>query len=283
MMELDAIRAGLDGVWRVDESTEERARASLRRAMERERTSAQRRHGWLRFTVAAAVVSVVVGALALAVPRSGELAGAEVASAATEAIAPQPGVIVHLVVTARQGSSRWREQTWIAGGPTIVVHAISTEAGGLESEISSCGTITYQRRLNLLVAGTGVLPRRELLLRSDPASWYLAYGTPRSTTEITFRGIPAYRLRLDANGTDVDYLVRRDTYEPLRIAVHSTPAFVRTYTRVERIPRTKATEYLLHIRAHPGAFLLGGRRPWRGADCRSFATFDSLTGDGTQR
>jgi hypothetical protein len=244
----------------------------------------------LSFAVAVGSGAVLAGVLTLVVPRGHGLTGEEIAAAAYRVLAPPPNAIRHVVITTEtRWGGGWRSEEWVASGRPYATHE---KTAGVETELSQCGRITYDRAANLVTVHKE--PRNPAWFfthdRSDPAREFLylssrRFGPARYDGKTTFRGIRAYKLvrrdRAD-QGARVVYLVRRDNYYPLRIVVHikGQPSFVYTFSAFDEIPRTAETEQLLHIRPHPKAFLLrvSATNFYRVRECAGFGTFESLTG-----
>jgi hypothetical protein len=288
--ELDLLRREFEAVPESDEETVLRARARLLEEIASQRPRLRPRRP-LRFLAAVAAVALVAGVVALVVPREHALTGEAIAAATYRVFTTPRGVIRHVVVTQPSGS---RVEEWVAGSPPYATHT-RTAAG--ETEITRCGQITYDSVANLVTVHEE--PRNPVWFfrhgRDDPAREFLLgageyvsparFGPLRYLGKTTFRGIPAYRLvRLDrtGHGWRVVYLVRRDSYYPLRIALYvpGQPPSVDTFSAFELIPRGAGTEHLLHLGPHPGAFLLrtSVTNFYRPRDCAGFAAFQSLTG-----
>jgi hypothetical protein len=229
-----------------------------------------------RLALAAAALVAVSAIVAVAVPRGKALTGGQILAATRRALTPPPNAMLHVVVhdqDARNGTTeRWTEEQWRAPSPPYELRVITR--GGFddgESVLSKCGTVGYRTRLDMFTVDTGRLPNRALRDLIEPARAFSAYGTVLSRSKTTFHGVPAYRLDL---GHAVEFLVRRDTFYPLRVVVGS---YVRTFSTFEQLPRD---ERLLRIQPRPGAFLLrtSAGRYFRRAGCDSFATYSSLMG-----
>lgn len=301
MSEREVLKSAFAAVPSPDARMVAAARAKLLGALaEIDRARALRRQRRLRLAVTlAAVAAGALVTVTLVVPRGQALTGEQIAAATRRAVAPSPGVIRHVVVNVRYQQrsrvgalSHTRSQTdqWVASGPPYHIHTTWTDLGGVgwyrsrESETTRCGRIDYFPAANLITVNTGRLPERELRLQSDPARAYrVGSGPIRSRGETTFRGVPAYWLVQTWRDTTFVYVVRRDTFYPLRTIIrHEASMSVWTFSTFERIPRSTRTERLLRVAPRPDAFLLRTSPPAH-SDCRLFGTYAQLMGKAARR
>jgi hypothetical protein len=292
MTELDVLRRAFDLVPGPDDATILAARAKLVAEIERPEVVApllkQRR--WLRLAAAVAVgvAATLAGVFAFALPRGDTLTGPEIAAAAARALTPSRGVILHSVLRQSfdpAGVNGWRPSTterWVATGTPQVVHERSQR---LDWETGPCGSIRYDRLVNLLTFDHSFYPDYARQL-ADPAEEYVrAYrsGNVRYRGTSTFRGIPAYALVVSypAYQFTVTYTVRRDNYYPLRtVRRYKRYSVIYTYSDFEQIPRNPATESLLHVTPRPNMFLLGPPFHRPRPRCRGFTSYERLNGRG---
>ena len=148
----------------------------------------------------------------------------------------------------------------------------------VETELSRCGRITYDRAARNLVTVLEprnplvLLPQRsgrpglEFLVRRLATSPALLRST-RYLGQTSFRGVPAYRPRPYATArawaSVVEYLVRRDNYCPLRVVSEHFKGHRRvrhTFSDFDESLVPTKTEHLLHVAPHPRSVSPPGNR-----------------------
>jgi hypothetical protein len=211
--------------------------------------------------VALAVPASAAAATAAAVLLSaGGAAGPELANAAiirhvrAELTAP-PGSILHeaATVTLPDGSSAPFE-LWVQTGGTGVYRVIKD---GQEVSQSATQNEVYDPSTRTVTVSPlpPAIHAREVARSGDPASTLkqMVNSGQATATRTTFRGTPAFELRVRASGDQFpngNAYVARSDYRPLEI--DSTDGRI-VFSTYEYLPATPANDALLAVTtAHPG-------------------------------
>jgi sugar lactone lactonase YvrE len=274
MTGFELLEAAFEAVPEPNQAAVARARAAFLARIDRR--PRRRRMVAIAISLACVVATAAAFALVFLPSRAAGLSSKQIIRAADGLAFPPTHGIRHVrtVLTTQGRSGRGVVDAWISATPPFARH---TRSGGSETEWTSCGSLSYDRRTNSLSVNVWRTPptvRRTLQFFSDPLfafeSAYRAHQV-NYLGKTTFRGIPAYKLVTSKGGTTITLLVRQGTYAPLQTRVDTgAQVGVETYTVFETLPRTSQTEALLHLSPHHPVRVerSGAARPPRG--CAAF-------------